>query len=70
MINNLQQARLATARAAGRPMIDIALKLDRDFGLWETRAMPELFEAGRRAARAQLPQILAMLEQTARRSAP
>lgn len=65
MINNLQQARLAAARAAGRPMIDIALDLPRHFGLWETRAMPELFEAGRRAARAQLPQIRAMLERSA-----
>lgn len=64
MINNLQQARLATARAAGRPMIDIALDLPRHFGLWETRAMPELFEAGRKAARAQLGAIRAMLERT------
>lgn len=69
MINNLQQARLDAVRAAGRPMVAVTLALRRHFGLWETRALPELFDAGRRAARLQLPQILAMLDAAARRRA-
>jgi len=63
LINNLQQARLDAARHAGQRMLEIELGLDRHVGLWETRAMPYLFEAGRRAARAQLSAISALLRQ-------
>jgi NTE family protein len=66
LINNLQNARLAQARAKGRAMVCIDLALDRRVGLWETDAMPYLVEAGRRAAIDQLPRVLALLSRTAR----
>lgn len=65
LINNLMQARSDAAHAAGRKVISIELELDRHVGLWETSAMPYLFDAGRRAAQAYLPEIVAALEQTA-----
>ena len=69
MINNLMDARVAAVRSTGRPMIDIELQLGRHVGLWETAAMPHLFEAGRRAAEARLPEIVALLEHAAPRHA-
>jgi NTE family protein len=63
LINNLQQARLHAARSAGQRVLEIELGLDRHVGLWETRAMPYLFEAGRRAARAQMGPITTLLRQ-------
>lgn len=63
LINNLQQARIDAARAAGQRVFEIELGLDRHVGLWDTRAMPYLFDAGRHAARAQLGQITALLRQ-------
>jgi NTE family protein len=63
LINNLQQARIEAARSAGQRVLEIELGLDRHVGLWETRAMPYLFEAGRRAARAQLGAIATLLRQ-------
>lgn len=63
LINNLQQARIDAARHAGQRVLEIELGLDRHVGLWETRAMPYLFEAGRRAARAQLGAIAGLLRQ-------
>jgi NTE family protein len=62
MINNLQDARLAAARAAGQRMLNFELEIDRRIGLWETAAMPRIFEIGRRAAREQLPAIRRLLE--------
>jgi NTE family protein len=64
LTNNLQAARLAAARAAGQRVLSIELPLDRRVGLWETGAMPFVFEAGRRAALAQLPQIFKLLERS------
>lgn len=61
LINNLQQARIDAARSAGQRLFEIELGLDRHVGLWETRAMPYLFNAGRHAARAQFGQIAALL---------
>jgi NTE family protein len=61
LINNLQQARVDAARSAGQRVFEIQLGLERHVGLWETGAMAYLFEAGRRAARAQLVQIAALL---------
>ncbi|MCE9658758.1 MAG: hypothetical protein K8R60_09385 [Burkholderiales bacterium] len=49
------------ARSAGQRVLEIELGLERHVGLWETGAMPYLFEAGRRAARAQLAQIRVLL---------
>lgn len=62
LINNLLQARTDAARANGRKVIAIELDLDRHVGLWETSAMPYLFEAGWRAAEARLPDIVAALD--------
>ena len=62
LINNLQQARVDAARCAGQRVLDLELGLDRPVGLWETAAMPYLFEAGRRAAKAQLAQIVALTQ--------
>jgi NTE family protein len=64
LINNLQQARIDAARSAGQHVVEVELALDRHVGLWETRAMPYLFEAGRRAARVQLAQIMALARQS------
>ena len=65
LINNLQQARLATAVAAGRKLVCVELGLQRRVGLWETAALPYVYEAGRTAARAQLTQIEALLARPA-----
>jgi len=62
LTNNLMTARLDAARAAGQRVLGIDLMLARRVGLWETGAMPYLFEAGRRAAEASLPQIRALLD--------
>jgi NTE family protein len=67
LINNLMQARMAAAQAAGRPVVLLELALSRPVGLWEPGAMPELFEAGRLAAQAALPRLSAAL---ARRATP
>ncbi|MDI1338464.1 patatin-like phospholipase family protein [Polaromonas sp.] len=63
LINNLMQARMDAARAAGQAVIGLELGLDRHVGLWDTAAMPYLFEAGRRAVQARLTDIFAALEQ-------
>jgi NTE family protein len=61
LINNLQQAQLRAAEAAGQSVLNLELELDRRIGLWETSAMPRIFEAGRRAAEARLWEIRALL---------
>jgi NTE family protein len=62
MINNLQQARLAEAARGGARMHHFEIDIDRRIGLWETSAMPRIFEAGRRAAREQLADIHRLLD--------
>ena len=62
MINNLQQARLGAAAGAGARMLHLVLETDPRIKLWETAAMPRIFEAGRRAACEQLPAIRELLE--------
>lgn len=59
LINNLMQARVDAMQARGQRVIHLALRLDRHVGLWETSAMPYLFEAGRHAVAERLPDILA-----------
>jgi NTE family protein len=63
LINNLQDARTAAAmeiaRAQGQRIISVDLLLHRRVGLWETAALPEVFEAGRRAALERLADIAA-----------
>lgn len=61
LTNNLQQARLEAAQAAGRRIVGIELNLERHVGLWETEALAYCFEAGRQAARRALPQIRSQL---------
>ncbi len=65
LINNLMHARMAAAQAAGQQVVAIDLALDRHVGLWDTSAMPYLFDAGRRAAEAALPRITTALERQA-----
>lgn len=60
-INNLQQARIASAKSSGPPTVFIMPKLDRRIGLFQTSAMPYLFDAGRKATLNMLPEIRAML---------
>lgn len=62
MINNLQQARIEAARAAGQRMLHLELDIDRRVGLWDTAAMPRIFQTGRHAAIDQLPEIRRLLE--------
>lgn len=69
MINNLQQAHLDAAQAAGQRVLSIELDLDARIGLWQASAIPRIYEAGRRAALLRLPEILAMLDETSARAA-
>jgi NTE family protein len=62
LVNNLMQARSAAARAAGQRVLRIEPALERTIGSWDVDALRYSYEAGRRAARAQLPQIAALLE--------
>ena len=64
MINNLQHARVRAAEAAGARILHFDLDIDRRIGLWETAAMPRIFDAGCRAAREQLPAIRRILDLT------
>ena len=61
MINNLQQTHISAAIAAGQRVLNIELDLSGRIGLWETAAMPRIFEAGRRAALSNLPAIHALV---------
>ena len=69
MINNLQQAHVQAARAAGQRVLSIELDLDARIGLWQASAIPRIYEAGRRAAQQRLGEILAMLDETSARAA-
>lgn len=69
LMNNLQRARLAAAREAGRRLIEIDPQFDGRIGLWQTDAMPRIVERGRAAAEARLPEILALLHRGAPRHA-
>lgn len=62
MINNLQQAHLRAAEAWGARILNFDLDIDRRIGLWETAALPRIFEIGRTAAYEQLPAIRRLLE--------
>jgi NTE family protein len=62
MINNLQQARIGEARSSGARMLNLELDIDRRIKLWETAAMPRIYEAGRQAALEQLPAIRRLLD--------
>lgn len=62
MINNLQQTHVRAAEEAGTRMFHFELDIDRRIGLWETAAMPRIFEIGRSAAYEQLPAIRRLME--------
>lgn len=62
MTNNLMNARLAAAKSSGMRILRITPQLQRRVGLFDTEAMPYLVEEGRRATRAMLPEIFALLE--------
>lgn len=65
LVNNLMQARIEAARQSGQHVIHIELPQDRRIGLWDTQAMPYLFEAGRKATAARMPEIRAALRDAA-----
>jgi NTE family protein len=70
LINNLQEARIEAAARAGQRVLEFELQLERHVALWQTSAMPEVVEAGRRAARSQWAHIAALVAQaSAQRSA-
>lgn len=62
LINNLQEARLAAARAAGQRVIELEVAFDGRIGLWETAAMDRVVAAGRRATLGALPRIAALVD--------
>jgi NTE family protein len=65
LINNLQDARMSAAveiaRLQQRRIIGLEPLLSRRVGLWETAALPEVFQAGQRAAQERLADIGAAL---------
>lgn len=61
LINNLQRARLDAARQRGARLVELQLQMPRRVGLWDAAALPEAFEAGRRAAQAVLPRLRRLL---------
>lgn len=69
LMNNLMRARLEAAEARGQRLLALTLTLKRRIGLWETDALPELFEAGQRAAEERLDEIHALLDGTPNRAA-
>jgi NTE family protein len=71
LTNNLMQARLAAAGASGGAgVLALLPRLERRIGLFDTDAMPWLVQAGRRAAEAALPDILALLARSGRPGEP
>lgn len=69
LLNNLMQARLEAATARGQRLLPLELQLERHVGLWQTDALPDLYDAGRRAAEARLPDLRALLDGSMRRVA-
>ena len=62
MTNNLMKARLAAAAALHGPrLLSIIPTLERRVGLFDTKAMPYLVEAGRQAARDHLAEVHALV---------
>lgn len=61
LMNNLMQARLQAARAAGQQIVPIELQVAGRVGLWETAAIPALYKAGAEAALRAIPSLEAAL---------
>ena len=68
LTNNLMQARLAEDGAGGTRLLSLVPLLERRVGLFDTAAMPDLVDAGRRAAESALPAIHALLARDATRT--
>lgn len=69
LINNLQEARIAAMRARGACLVELRLELKRRVGLWESGALPEIFDAGWAAGERALPSLRQALAATAARDA-
>lgn len=69
LTNQLMQARLAEAGAAGARLLSSVPRLERRVGLFDTAAMPYRVETGRRATEAALPAIDALLRRAPQRAA-
>lgn len=65
VLNNLMQARMDAARAAGQNIIELELDLGRHVGLWETAGFELSYRAGQEAARQALPELRQALERAA-----
>ncbi|MFO1328027.1 MAG: patatin-like phospholipase family protein [Rubrivivax sp.] len=63
MTNNLMDAQLAAARAAGQRLLVLEPGLERRVGLFETRAIPALVQAGRCLADERLGCIRALVDE-------
>jgi NTE family protein len=61
MINNLQAAQVRAAVAAGQKIVQVELEIDRRVGLWQSSAIPRIFDAGRQAAERHLNEIFSCL---------
>ncbi|MGL4575406.1 MAG: patatin-like phospholipase family protein [Burkholderiaceae bacterium] len=70
LINNLMQARVEAACAQGQQVINIELQLTKRVGLWQTDALPYLFEQGQQAALARLDEIKERLSHRSSCDAP
>lgn len=62
LINNLMSARVELARAQGKLVLPLELELPGHVGLWDTRALPAMRDAGRKAMAQALPQLRGLLE--------
>ena len=61
MINNLQSAQVRAATAAGQQIVQVDLEIDRRVGLWQSSAIPRIFDAGKQAAERHLDRIHCLL---------
>lgn len=69
MINNLQAAQVRAALAAGQRIVQVELDVDRRVGLWQSSAIPRIFDAGKQAAERHLDQIFSLLSGDGARAA-
>lgn len=62
LINNLMSARVELARAQGKLVLALELEMPGPVGLWDTRALPAMRDAGRKSMAQALPQLRGLLE--------
>ena len=63
LINNLMSARVELARAQGKLVLPLELEMTGHVGLWDTRALPSMRDAGRAAMTQALPRLRGLLAQ-------